>query len=316
MGPLSSSASGDKLTLKDAGGNSAPGSRPSQQDQYTILLPAQIPFKTEKTLLFLGVYDGHVTSDVSLHAKQHLHRLILESPDIQTGNYEKAIEDAVQKEDNLLLDQFKAGNEVFGKSGSTFSVCLVDLTDGILVVGNLGDSHVLLAEHHPNGWEMKRITKAHKPGSDAEKERIKEAGGVVNRELGSPRIGALNMSRALGDLQYKAPLINADEPFSLEQEIAGFNPEKEQGDLLSNRPAISRIELEEDRKYIVILTTDGVTDEMEDRRILDRVVAHWNYGTRAEGVAGKITTEATGGPMSDNATCVCAFIYGRQHDSA
>jgi serine/threonine protein phosphatase PrpC len=174
---------------------------------------------------------------------------------------------------------------------------------------------------------QKRITKAHKPGSEAEKERIKEAGGVVNRELGSPRIGipsfsyhavqllmlagALNMSRALGDLQYKAPLINAEEPFSLEQEIAGFNPNKEQGDLLSNRPSVSRIELKEDGKYIVILTTDGVTDEMTDRRILDRVVAHWNYGTRAEGVAGKITTEATAGPMSDNATCVCAFIYGR-----
>jgi serine/threonine protein phosphatase PrpC len=78
---------------------------------------------------------------------------------------------------------------VFGKSGSTFSLCLVDLTDGVLIVGNLGDSHVLLAEHYPTGWEVKRITKAHKPGSDAEKERIKEAGGVVNRELGSPRIG-------------------------------------------------------------------------------------------------------------------------------
>lgn len=36
---------------------------------------------------------------------------------------------------------------------------------------------------------QKRITKAHKPGSEVEKKRIKEAGGVVNRELGSPRIG-------------------------------------------------------------------------------------------------------------------------------
>jgi hypothetical protein len=43
---------------------------------------------------------------------------------------------------------------VFGKSGSTFSLCLVDLTDGVLIVGNLGDSHVLLAEHYPTGWEV------------------------------------------------------------------------------------------------------------------------------------------------------------------
>ncbi|RHZ46519.1 PP2C family serine/threonine-protein phosphatase [Aspergillus thermomutatus] len=311
MGPPSKSDSEDKLTLLDAGGNSALGSRLSQQDQYTILLPKQTPSNTKETLLFLGVYDGHVTSHVALHAKQHLHRLILESPDIRTGNYEKAIEDAVQQEEKLLLEQFQAGNEVFGKSGSTFSLCLVNLTDGVLVVGNLGDSHVLLAEQHSTGWEVKRITKAHKPGSDTEKERIKEAGGVVNRELGSPRLGALNMSRALGDLQYKAPLINSDEPFSLEQEIAGFNPDKQQGDLLSSRPSISRIKLKESGKYIVILTTDGVTDEMEDRMILDHVVAHWNYGTRAEGVAGKIATEAAARPMSDNATCVCAFIDGR-----
>lgn len=46
---------------------------------------------------------------------------------------------------------------MFGKSGSTFSVCLVDLTDGVLVVGNLGDSHVLLGEHYPNGWEVVSI---------------------------------------------------------------------------------------------------------------------------------------------------------------
>ena len=33
--------------------------------------------------------------------------------------------------------------------GSTISVCLLDLTSGILTVGNLGDSPILLGEVNP-----------------------------------------------------------------------------------------------------------------------------------------------------------------------
>jgi serine/threonine protein phosphatase PrpC len=34
-------------------------------------------------------------------------------------------------------------------SGSTVAVCLINLTAGELVVSNLGDSHVILAERDP-----------------------------------------------------------------------------------------------------------------------------------------------------------------------
>jgi hypothetical protein len=34
-------------------------------------------------------------------------------------------------------------------SGSTAAICLINLTEGELVVSNLGDSHVLLAERDP-----------------------------------------------------------------------------------------------------------------------------------------------------------------------
>ncbi|EAW13228.1 PP2C family serine/threonine-protein phosphatase [Aspergillus clavatus NRRL 1] len=312
MGSLTTS-SPDKIILRSAGAASAQGSRPSQQDQYTLILPRQISTESGKNILCSAVYDGHVTADVAIHARENLPRFILDSPDLQTGQYENVIESATKQEEALLWKEFKGGNEVCGESGSTLAVCLLDLTDGVLVVGNLGDSHVLLCEQQTKKpWEVHRITKAHKPGSRTERSRIEEAGGVINQEFGSPRLGSLNMSRALGDLQYKEPLINAARPFSVEQEIAGFKAGQDQGDLLSRLPSIERRELSRDRQYVLLVTSDGVTDEMEDRAVLNRVIAHLGHGLEAREVAGKLVTEATNRPLSDNATCVCVVMDGNE----
>lgn len=59
-----------------------------------------------------------------------------------------AIRNAIEKEESLLLEEFcKEKEEEYALSGSTAAVCLVDLTNGMLVVGNLGDSHILLGKN-------------------------------------------------------------------------------------------------------------------------------------------------------------------------
>lgn len=56
---------------------------------------------------------------------------------------------ALADEDGVLLDNFMRESVEPAVSGSTVAVCLVNLTTGELVVSNLGDSHVILAERDP-----------------------------------------------------------------------------------------------------------------------------------------------------------------------
>lgn len=56
---------------------------------------------------------------------------------------------ALADEDGVLLDNFMHASVEPVMSGSTVAVCLINLTAGELVVSNLGDSHVILAERDP-----------------------------------------------------------------------------------------------------------------------------------------------------------------------
>lgn len=56
---------------------------------------------------------------------------------------------ALADEDGLLLESFKHDSVEPAMSGSTAAICFINLTVGELVVSNLGDSHVILAERDP-----------------------------------------------------------------------------------------------------------------------------------------------------------------------
>ncbi len=120
------------------------------------------------------------------------------------------------------------------------------------------------------------------------------------------------MSRGLGDLQYKTPLMNAPRCFSLEQERAGYVQGNEQGDLLSNQPYLARVPLHKDHRYILVLTTDGVTDELDDKSIMRMLAKLREQGVSADEAAKSVVAEVASRPMSDNATCVCHFIDGTE----
>lgn len=56
---------------------------------------------------------------------------------------------ALADEDGLLLARFMRESVEPAVSGSTVAICLINLTTGELIVSNLGDSHVILAERDP-----------------------------------------------------------------------------------------------------------------------------------------------------------------------
>ncbi|RAL14149.1 uncharacterized protein BO97DRAFT_469400 [Aspergillus homomorphus CBS 101889] len=303
------------LILKDSGGSSAQGSRPSQQDKYTILSPEEFWSKNDQLALF-AVYDGHGSSKVAIHARENIPKYIKESAELETGDYEGAITEAIRKEEQQLLHEFWEGEDKHALAGTTMALCLVNLTRGVLVVANVGDSDVMLGEER-EGAEMQvtRLSTTHKPESDGEKHRVELAGGSVNSESGTARVGTLNMSRALGDLRYKNPLNNMTERGKMAGH-EGENPgnSKSRGDFISSEPALNRVELQADRRYLLALLSDGVTNVLDDAAIINRISELKQSGFNAKRVAENLTEGTTVLPGSDNATCVTVFLEGPKFD--
>lgn len=86
-----------------------------------------------------------------------MYKLIAKRPEFDAGDYEEAIKGALTDEDKILLDSVDSQSKEASVSGSTVAICLMNLTKGDLVVGNLGDSHIVLAERHPKSGEPYNI---------------------------------------------------------------------------------------------------------------------------------------------------------------
>merc|ERR1711879_75002 len=94
----------------------------------------------------------------------------------------------------------------------------------------------------------------HKPASDIEKTRIEAAGGYLEDAPGGARVnGNLNLSRAIGDLEYKKR-----EDLGAEEQIICSTP-----DFL-----VQELTLEDE---FVVLACDGVWDVMRNQEVCDFV---------------------------------------------
>ena len=96
---------------------------------------------------FDWIYSG--SAWVAENASMRLHHLLAKRPELEKGDYAAALTAALADEDALLLESFKNDSAEPAISGSTAAICLVNLTQGELVVCNIGDSHVILAERDP-----------------------------------------------------------------------------------------------------------------------------------------------------------------------
>ncbi|KAJ6079470.1 hypothetical protein N7467_009223 [Penicillium canescens] len=302
----------DAVTLFDVGAGQAQGSRPLQEDRCVVAFPEQFPSKVEDKIAFFAIYDGHGSGLVSDQVSQTLHHLLAKRPEFERGEWTAAIKAALEEEDSILLDRFKRESIEPALSGSTVAVCCINLTVGELLVSNLGDSHVILAERDPKTeypYHIRRLTETHKPEVPSEKARIEEAGGTVTIRSGTPRLGDLNMSRALGDLQYKNP-VNTSDP-APDPASSGSSRSESRGNFLSNEPYTSRRMLHSNRRYLLLIVSDGVSDQVEDANLVQHVMKLSMRGKRASEVAKEIATKSAGHQHSDNASCIVAILDGQ-----
>lgn len=118
------------------------------------------------------------------------------------------------------------------------------------------------------------------------------------------------MSRALGDLQYKSPLNKMDVNNTNISKRANAAPPGERGSFLSIEPHLRRVELDSKSRYVLLCSTDGVSDMTNDKTLMEEVIGDFVKGNKAAEIANSITSVTARLPHSDNCTCVVACLNG------
>lgn len=120
------------------------------------------------------------------------------------------------------------------------------------------------------------------------------------------------MSRALGDLQQKNPLNNTGSQAPRKSSNDSNGDYFSRGNVLSGEPTVTSIQLQDDRRYLLALTSDGVSDAIDDEKLLSSITTLWRSGENATHVSEMITGAVAPHERSDNATCIVAFLRGHK----
>jgi serine/threonine protein phosphatase PrpC len=93
----------------------------------------------------------------------------------------------------------RGSDDIAQGTGCTACSALITATD--IIVANSGDSRAVLAVKKGDKLQAVELSVDHKPDLATEKQRIERAGGFVEDNRVK---GILNLSRSLGDLEYKS----------------------------------------------------------------------------------------------------------------
>lgn len=142
------------------------------------------------------------------------------------------------------------------------------------------------------------LTRPHKPHREDEFERITAAGGWVSgsRAKGGRVNGILAVSRAIGDVEYKAL-----------KEVAWGMPLA--ADLVTAEPEVLPLPLTEQDEF-VLLGSDGLWDGMLYQEAVDAVHAWRRERGTIAGVAESLVQLSIDRNVPDNVTCVVVAFEG------
>lgn len=155
-----------------------------------------------ETSLF-AVFDGHGGCEVAKYCAKHFGPELKRNHNYVQGKYEEALKETFLLMDVMLttpegqaelrtLKNESDGGDSF--AGCTANVCLI--TKKEIYCANAGDSRSYLYSNR----RVIELSFDHKPDNQIEKNRISKAGGFI---IEGRVNGNLNLSRAIGDLEYK-----------------------------------------------------------------------------------------------------------------
>jgi protein phosphatase 1G len=242
----------------------------------------------EKTHIF-GVFDGHGGKEVAQFVQRHFVSELEKNTNFREGKMKKALietflridelcvhpnyiqelellrkksreEDEIRDRDNKQMEVYNQlfanvgskNNSVAMLTGCTATVCLIH--ENKAYFANAGDSRIVLCKKgvaYP-------MTVDHKPDMDSEKNRIEKADGFVQE--GRVK-GNLNLSRSLGDLEYK--------------QKKNFSPEDQ---MITAFPDITESSLKD--IDFIILGCDGIWDCKSNQEAVDYVAKKLKYDSK------------------------------------
>jgi len=258
------------------GATSMQGWRTGMEDAHSVVL------EESEATSFIGVFDGHGGKEVAVFCARHMWEELKKCDEFKAGNIPGAIKYAFLRMDELLrthagqrelraiLDEDRperqpkgedadsdmpidstpnsdsdaAPSHLLSAAGCT-SVVAVIRADR-LWVGNAGDSRAVLCR---NGQAV-AMSIDHKPNDTIEKQRIEHAGGFICHGRVN---GNLNLSRAIGDLEFKT-----NKSLEPEKQVITANPDVTEETLTSN-------------DEFLILACDGIWDVKSSQQAVDFV---------------------------------------------
>lgn len=202
------------------------------------------------------------------------------------------------KESFLKLQKFEKaekGEDFVADNVGCTAICVLVRKEDILAA-NAGDSRAVLCRQ---GVAVE-LSFDHKPAQEREKTRIEAAGGYLEDTPGGARVnGNLNLSRAIGDLEYKK---DQDRP-----------PEEQ---IICSTPDFLVQELTPEDEFIIV-ACDGIWDVMSNQEACDFVrpllLEKMDLGEIGRELLDKCITpdpKQTDGLGTDNMTAVIVKLNG------
>lgn len=279
------------------------GWRSAMED--AVLCTPSLEGVAQDTALF-AVFDGHGGAEVSAQAKDRLLGHLgprLAKEEAQGPALKQALLDLEDELRRLgapagAAQALKVGgreaNGRFDFVGCTAAVALLTRTS--VTVVNVGDSRVLKCRR----GECVPLTRDHKPESPREKKRIEAAGGTVVKFGPCYRVDYnLNLSRTLGDFNYKDP---------------NLAPEDQK---ISPAGDITVVEIDQDDEFIVI-ACDGLFELMTWKSVCSYVKERIDRAPLAEIAEGLLEEAcspnvlATCGRGTDNESVIIVKLHEKR----
>jgi len=248
-----------------------------------------------------GVFDGHGGKEVARYVERHFVEELLKNPSFKNGDYKSALTETFLRMDDLLqtpegkkeLAAIKSGDEDAKNDYQTESfagctACVALIVKNELYVANAGDSRCVVFS---NGQAI-ALSEDHKPDLDIERDRIQKAGGYI---IDGRINGNLNLSRAIGDLEYKK---NTD-----------LKPGEQ---LISVVPDIQQRTLKAEDELLV-LGCDGIWECLTNQQILEFLHEKLQEGKSPSKAVEELldnilAPDTSTGVGCDNMTCILVTL--------
>lgn len=147
------------------------------------------------------------------------------------------------------FEQAEKGEDFKADNVGCTAVCVLVRKEDV-ITANAGDSRAIMCR----AGKAVELSFDHKPKSDIEKTRIEKAGGYLEDTPGGARVnGNLNLSRAIGDLEYK--------------KRTDLLPQEQ---IICSTPDVTINQLTPEDEFVV-LACDGIWDVMTNQDVCDFV---------------------------------------------